>query len=441
MILAVGFSYYNIINRIEDTSNDRIQVMGELAMDAADEELEITSVEITGINSLNLTIKNTGNEFSELEWVGVFDDTLGTQDYYRLDASLNPVETQKDIGNASIVMDPLNDYTIQVLTKLGNIYYGEYPEPPTGVTGGGGGNTTSNYYSEYTQTDLNPDTAVGTHSFFSAMKTGPDELINTVTEAVPVTGIANVTLVSESFEGVWIPTDWSDNPPGARWNQESTQVYNGVFSADFDGQAQGRSGDLLSPVMDCSDATTIYVEFWYYNQDLDPTEFVLEFWNGVGWVQIEDLSVNAQNTWLNYQIRTTDVQYQVADFQVQWLAVDLESNKHCYVDLVTITKASSGFPQYEFDMEVTWSGLPTKSNEYLSVYGGIQGAEALQVDVWDGGAWVNLIADVQTGWNNVDISAYLTGTSFNIRFKDSLQVGDVTQENWVIDALFLNLFD
>ncbi len=439
MILAVGFSYYNIISRIEDSTQNTIDEMMELDRDAADEELEIQSVALTVGNSLNLTIKNTGNEFSEIEWVGVFDDTLNTQDYYRVDTSLNPVETQKEIGNASIVMDPLNDYTIQILTKLGNVYYGEYPVPID--TGGGSGNTTSYYYSDYTQSDLNPDTAVGTHSFFSAMKTGPDELINTLTEAIPVTGIANTTLISESFEGTWIPTDWSDNPPGTRWNQESNQVYDGVFSADFDGQAQGRSGDLLSPVLDCSDATTIYVEFWYYNENLDPTEFVIELWNGVGWIQIEDLSVNAQNTWLNFQIATTDIQYQVADFQVQWLAVDLEGAKHCYVDLVTITKASSGSPQYELDLEVTWSGLPARSNEYLSVYGGTQGAEAFQVDVWDGIQWVNLIADVQAGWNNVDVSAYLTGTSFNIRFKDSLQVGDITQESWEIDALFLNLFD
>jgi hypothetical protein len=125
---------------------------------------------------------------SQLEWIGVFDDTLNTKAYYKVDTSISPLETQIDIGNASIAMNPANMYTIQVLTRLGNIYYGEYPMPVTPGGGGGGGgiNTTVLYYSEYAEVDLHPDTAVGTHSFFSAMKTGPNGLTNNITEALPV---------------------------------------------------------------------------------------------------------------------------------------------------------------------------------------------------------------------------------------------------------------
>ena len=112
MIIGIGVSYYNVINRIEDRSRIIIDEMQELDRDAADEFLDIQGVALTVGNSLNLTIKNTGNILSELEWVGVFDDTLNTQDYYRLDVSLNPVETQKDIGNTSIVMNPANLYSI-----------------------------------------------------------------------------------------------------------------------------------------------------------------------------------------------------------------------------------------------------------------------------------------------------------------------------------------
>ena len=112
MIIGIGVSYYNVINRIEDRSRIIIDEMQELDRDAADEFLDIQGVALTVGNSLNLTIKNTGNILSELEWVGVFDDTLNTQDYYRLDVSLNPVETQKDIGNTSIVMTPANLYSI-----------------------------------------------------------------------------------------------------------------------------------------------------------------------------------------------------------------------------------------------------------------------------------------------------------------------------------------
>ena len=100
-----------MINRIEDRSRIIIDEMQELDRDAADEFLDIQGVALTVGNSLNLTIKNTGNILSELEWVGVFDDTLNTQDYYRLDVSLNPVETQKDIGNTH-ARAPANLYSI-----------------------------------------------------------------------------------------------------------------------------------------------------------------------------------------------------------------------------------------------------------------------------------------------------------------------------------------
>ena len=442
MIIAVGVSYYTLWEGVDRRSEDILQDMMQQDRDAADENLEIQYVALTGGNSLNLTIKNTGNIISQLEWIGVFDETLNSKNYFGIETSLNPLETQIDIGNASILMNPANTYIIQVLTRLGNIYYSEYPMPVTPGGVGGGGNTTSYYFSDYTQVDLYNDTAVGTHSFFSAMKAGPDGLLNNLTEAIPVFVVSNVTLINnESFEGVWLPAGWSDVPPGTRWNQESNQVYDGVFSADFDGGGGGRDGDLLSPVFDCSDASTIYLEFWYYNDGTIGGQYLLDFYNGTAWVEIADLGAGAQNQWLNYQIATSDPQFQIVDFQIQWRVLDLLPNEHVYLDLVNAVKASGGQPRYELDLEVQWSGLPAKTNEYLMIYGGSQGAESLQVDVWDGVQWVTLIGDVQTGWNNVDVSSYLTGATFNIRFKDTTQIGDLLQENWEIDALFLNLFD
>ncbi|MBT7914709.1 hypothetical protein HN588_12465, partial [Candidatus Bathyarchaeota archaeon] len=109
MILAVGFSFYEVVNRIERSSDGILLEMAALDRTAADEDLDIQRVRLTGSNSLNLTIKNTGDILAKLEWIGVFDDTSNTQDYYRVVASLNPTEIQTDIGNATIVMNPLNE--------------------------------------------------------------------------------------------------------------------------------------------------------------------------------------------------------------------------------------------------------------------------------------------------------------------------------------------
>lgn len=84
MILAVGFSYYEVVNRIERSSDGILREMASLDRAAADEDLEIQRVRLTGSNSLNLTIKNTGNILAKLEWIGIFDDTSNTQDYYKV---------------------------------------------------------------------------------------------------------------------------------------------------------------------------------------------------------------------------------------------------------------------------------------------------------------------------------------------------------------------
>jgi len=445
MILAVGFSYYDAVNRIERTSDGILLKMAALDRDATDENLEIQRVRLTGGNSLNLTIKNTGNIFAELTWIGVFDDTSNTQSYYRVVASMNPTEDQTDIGNATIVMNPLNEYTIQVLTKLGNIYYGEYPEPVTseGGSGSGGGNVTSPYYSGYDIADLYADTAIGSHSLFGAMKAGPDEIINTITEDSAASGASNITIIdAESFEGAWPPTGWTENPGGNRWNDEKDQDYDGGTSADFDGRSPGLSGSLETVAMDCSDASFIYVDFWYYDDDLEPDEFELEYWDGTTWDLISDLGTDAEDTWHNYQQKISDSQYLIADFQIRWTVTDASNGEKAYVDLVSVIKTASSL-NHKLDLEVLWSDLPSFSNEYLMIYGVTQGSEDLQVDVWDGNVvdWVTVIADVQSGWNSVDVSVYLTGSSFSIRFKDTVQVSDSTETSWEIDTVVLNLFD
>jgi hypothetical protein len=440
MIISLGLSFYNVINMIESSSNNIFDEIADLDKNAVDEGLEIQSVKLTVTNSLNLTIKNTGSVLSSLKWIGVFDDTLNTQEYYSVDTRLNPVETQKEIGNSSISLNPSNTYTIQVLTELGNIYYSEYPEPSAGG-GSGGGNTTSPYYSDYESSDLHADTAIGSHSLFGAMKAGPDVVLNTLSEELSGSGEANQTLLdNESFEGTWLPSGWTEVPGNSRWNRESNVVYDGSWSADFDGGGGGFSGSLVSPILDCSNAKFIYVNFWYYDDALDAGEFELEYYDGSSWDLIADLGINAEVTWHNYQHNISDSQYMNSNFQIRWSVTTAQNGEHAYVDLVNVIKTAP-LQSYELDLEVLWSDLSSFNNGYLLVYGVTQGTEALQVDVWDGIQWVTVISDIQAGWNTVDVSSYLSGSTFSIRFKDTVQTSDATQDSWEIDALVLNLFD
>jgi hypothetical protein len=84
----------------------------------------------------------------------------------------------------------------------------------------------------------------------------------------------------------------------------------------------------------------------------------------------------------------------------------------------------SGSGSYSFSTDVPF----TTANEPLSV------------DVWNGLSWQNVIANLNAGWNNVTVSAYLTSSTFTIRFKGASETADTTQDNWEIDATLLHVW-
>jgi hypothetical protein len=649
MILSLGFSYYNIINRIEDSTQETIELAMRRDRAAADESLEIQSVELTGGNSLNLTIKNTGNVFSELEWIGVFDLTLDTQDYYRIDFSLNPIETEGNIGNSSILMNPVNTYRIQVLTKLGNIYYGEYPKPSTGGSGGSGGGGTVYYYVNKTSDDYAP-AASGSHSLFSAMQAGPDYINNTISEAVSggFTGeIADSVIDSLEFDTadarspsvVHVSGDIYaiayEGPGGDGWvttmDIDSTGQIGAstISSYEFD-TANGDtpeiihiSGDIYAIVYDSTGndgfiktieiatngvITPATIDTLEYDTGNGETPSIVHVSGDIyaiaydgpgsdGWLATVEIAANGAitdtvvdsfeydttaatepyimhisgeyyaityedgtssgilitveiaangaitnsvvDTWtfeggqcdhpsiipvsgdvyaivyrgLNndgdvatVEVSSTGVitkslidifQFDVGNGNTPMIThvqgdyyaiVYTGGGNDGFVVTVEITTAGAitkavvdtlefapsdgidpfvipitssvyavayrgaggdGFittfefegGSYELDLEVAWVDLPTKTNEYLTIYGGTMGLETLEVDYWNGATWVNIIPSVSPGYNVLDVSPYLTGSAFTIRFVDSDKISDSSQDSWVIDAVYLHLFD
>ncbi|MGD9131862.1 MAG: hypothetical protein PVH73_09870 [Candidatus Bathyarchaeota archaeon] len=153
-------------------------------------------------------------------------------------------------------------------------------------------------------------------------------------------GSSNVTLINaESFEGSWPPSGWSETN---RWNKENGYAYDGSYSADFDGGSGGRSGYLTSPSMDCSDADAIYVDFWWYDRNLDNDDFELEYYDGSSWDNYQDLNqLESGNGWHHYTEAVTDSQYFVSNFQIRWWAESVSSSETGCVDLVTAKKSAS----------------------------------------------------------------------------------------------------
>jgi hypothetical protein len=432
LILLSGYAFYALNFNVTKGYTETLQDMQQLDLEKNKENIEFVTVSFS-LNELNMTIKNTGSCQSHLIWLGIFNETVtpNMQYYYRIDFYINPAETVTSVGNSSADDFEGQERVIQLVTELGNTF--SYAYPPSG------GESAQIYDfvdSNSSDVDLSPNK--GTHSFFPAMKAGPDGICDVLTETIE-SSITNVTLIDqESFEGLWpprFPSLWTET---GRWNKESNRAYDGFYSADFDG-GPGQSGNLMTCDLDCSDASAIYIDFWYRDESCESNEFRLYYYNGASWQLISDLgATTSENQWLPYQETITDSQYFVSNFRIGWFATTDQTNDHMYVDLVTVKKQTDILANCIMDLEVQWTGVNfNEENEWLSIYCGIMGNETVLVDVWNGTEWTNIIANLSSGWNSVDVSSYLTSSTFTIRFKGGIETADITLDSWEIDAAFL----
>ena len=105
--------------------------------------------------------------------------------------------------------------------------------------------------------------------------------------------------------------------------------------------------------MDCSDAESIYIDFWWYDRGLDSDDFELEYYDGSTWDNHQDLNQLASgNGWHHYTETLADSQYFVSNFQIRWWAKSVRSGEKACVDVVTIDKAGS--EGYSLDLTGTF---------------------------------------------------------------------------------------
>jgi hypothetical protein len=201
-------------------------------------------------------------------------------------------------------------------------------------------NLASNYWLQTTNSDFNNGTITNIN-----VSNGSFHLNETYY-------IRNYTLINnESFEGSWPPLGWTETGLLEQWNAEDNQVHSGYYSADFDG---GRIlffiqyfGNLLSPIMNCSDSsvTAIYVDSWNYEDGADNGDYYLDYYDGNTWDQITRLDNLGSGSWAHYTDTITDNQYFVSNFQIRWRVTSLDTGEHVYVDDVSVTveKNESGY--------------------------------------------------------------------------------------------------
>jgi len=131
LILLSGFAFYMLSVNVTDEYRESLEAMGQLDLKRKQEKIEFVNVTTTDENKLNITMENTGPYQTHLIWLGVFDETAppSTQNYYELDSYINPAETETGIGSTEMDGEIVEEhqYTIQLITELGNIFIYRYP--------------------------------------------------------------------------------------------------------------------------------------------------------------------------------------------------------------------------------------------------------------------------------------------------------------------------
>ncbi len=420
LILLTGFTFYTIHFKESREYASTLQRMQQLDMKRSTEELIFVELSTNASDALNVTLRNGGAYQSHIIFLVMYNDSSVTPEYYEMDVYLEPGEIEADLPGDVVYVHDGEEWEIQFLTELGNVFSYSYPEDGKGTGEGGEDNAVvtitgigrpynttswnllggtinisggvsdlevddgsyavfSSYPSgnvtdieDYVDSDSSNEDGSGdkgTHSDFSAQRAGPDSVVDTLTESSSG-GTSNTTLVDvESFEGTWPPSGWSEDPTGSRWARENNRAYDGSNSADFDGANWEPTGNLFSPTMDCSDAQAIYVDFYYRDEACDNNELLLEYFDGSVWDPISDLGSTLQeDQWLHYQHKVTDSQYFKSNFQIRWVGNGPDNGEHAYVDYVTVKKETLGV-NYELDLEVQWTGVDyTQSNEELAIH-------------------------------------------------------------------------
>jgi len=175
LILFSGYMFYALQVNVENEYNETLQDMQQLDLKRNRENVEFITVRFDD-GKLNITVRNIGSYQAHLIWLGIFDGTVtpSTQEYYEIDFYVNPAETVTNVGDDAIPSFEGQERTIELVTGLGNTFSCFYP-------------LREEEEAEYDFVDSQGGPpAIGTHSFFSAMQSGPDGVMDTLTEGIGV---------------------------------------------------------------------------------------------------------------------------------------------------------------------------------------------------------------------------------------------------------------
>jgi hypothetical protein len=95
-------------------------------------------------------------------------------------------------------------------------------------------------------------------------------------------------------------------------------------------------------------------------------------------------------------------------------------------------------PNYAVNLQEQWLNVnATNLRQDLCIKTGTMGSEPLLVQVWHSGIWQNLTTLMPNYFNNASLAQYIDSSTLTIRFVDSNNATDPTQDSWNIDSVYL----
>lgn len=297
----------------------------------------------------------------------------------------------------------------------------------------------STNFVDNSDSNVDSHTGHGTHSSFAAMQAGPDSTFDTLTEANTGTAAGSEWISCNAYSETY--TAWTevgttpylsalDNPTNII-QEENTAGSEGWF--DFPGTT-GPSGATY----------TVNITIYCKNDDGAGNDYANVFvdFTGEAGTDIGDAAQHTSYSYDTFTVTGCDTQAEVNALRVYFAYVKVGAGDDVYIDYVRIGVSWAAAPNYELDLEIQWTTADfDEANEYLCIYIGTVNAEALKVDVRNGGSWTNIIASLSASqWNNVSIGTYLTGATITFRFLGGTETGDTSQSSWQIDCAIIHVW-
>ncbi len=288
-------------------------------------------------------------------------------------------------------------------------------------------------YVDNNTSDIDNSTDIGTHSNFTAQQYGPDSVNDTLTEG-------NIGTI----DTLWLYVNTDDgNKTG--WTRVGINPY--LNATDYPTNFVNASGNNLNigdfgfADSEKSMETINNVEVQIYaKQSGIGNRFTVWVWDGSSWTASSKMTIPTSWNWLNWTATSILDTWTKIDAAEIYICSDSAAGTY-EVDCARLKVDYTGLANYELDLEVQWTNVDyDELNEELCLYGGSMSAENVRVDVWNGSSWANLFTDLNSGWNNVSVTSYLTSANLTIRFKGGTESGDTTQDTWNIDTVLLHVW-